>query len=223
MWIWAARGVAMSVHSLLNEEQKKVGSRYVWYLATHFGPVHDITEADCWAQNGSTHGHVFATFKCWFFLQTGAEMEWKRSVYWQSGRDLLPATGVTWGWNGYRNMSQHRKLALEKKIHLPLLQGLEPMTFWLWVPHSNHWAIPAPAEACLVLKYKAKCEAETTHSLFDCPRLSVEAENTCLICDCCRLNVESETAYPLSDHCKLTVETESCVLVVKDDCLTRLV
>ena len=29
--------------------------------------------------------------------------------FWQNGRDLLRATAVTRGWNGYRNKSQHRK------------------------------------------------------------------------------------------------------------------
>ena len=49
--------------------------------------------------------------------------------FWQNDRDLLRATAVTMGWNGYRNKSQHRKLTLEKKIIPPLLQGLEPATF----------------------------------------------------------------------------------------------
>ena len=34
-------------------------------FATHSGFVHDVTDTDCWAQNGSTHGHVSATFKFW--------------------------------------------------------------------------------------------------------------------------------------------------------------
>ena len=53
--------------------------------------------------------------------------------FWQNDRDLLRATAVTRGWNGYQNKSQHRKL-----------QGLEPVTFQSWVWYSNHWAIPAP-------------------------------------------------------------------------------
>ena len=64
--------------------------------------------------------------------------------FWQNDWDLLRATAVTWGWNGYRNKSQHRKLTLEKKILPQLLPGLEPGTFWSWVRRSNHWAIPAP-------------------------------------------------------------------------------
>ena len=49
--------------------------------------------------------------------------------FWQNDRDLLRATVVTWGWNGYRNKSQHRKSTLEKKILPPLQQGFEPATF----------------------------------------------------------------------------------------------
>ena len=64
--------------------------------------------------------------------------------FWQNDRGLLRATVLTWGWNGYRNKSQHRKLTLEKKI-LPLLQqGFEPATFRSQVRCSNHRAIPAP-------------------------------------------------------------------------------
>ena len=64
--------------------------------------------------------------------------------FWQNDRDILRATVVTWGWNGYRNKSQHRKSTLEKKILPPLQQGFEPATFQSRVRRSNHWAIPAP-------------------------------------------------------------------------------
>ena len=62
----------------------------------------------------------------------------------QNDRDLLRATAVTRGWNGYRNASQHRKLTLDKTILPPLLPGLEPGTFRSRVRRSNHWAILAP-------------------------------------------------------------------------------
>ena len=66
--------------------------------------------------------------------------------FWQNDQDLLRATAVTRGWNGYRNKSQHRKSTLEKKILPPLLQGFEPGTFQSRVRRSNHWAaIPAPS------------------------------------------------------------------------------
>ena len=32
--------------------------------------------------------------------------------FWQNDRDLLRATAVTRGWNGYRNVSQHTKLTM---------------------------------------------------------------------------------------------------------------
>ena len=49
--------------------------------------------------------------------------------FWQNDWDLLHATAVTQGWDGYQNKIQHRKLTLEKKIILLLLLGLEPETF----------------------------------------------------------------------------------------------
>ena len=64
--------------------------------------------------------------------------------FWRDGRDLLRATAVTRGWNGYRNKSQQRKSTLEKKILPPLQQGFEPVTFQSRVRRCNHWAIPAP-------------------------------------------------------------------------------
>ena len=47
----------------------------------------------------------------------------------KNDRDLLRATAVTRGWNGYRSKSQHRNLILEKIILPPLMQGIEPVTF----------------------------------------------------------------------------------------------
>ena len=64
--------------------------------------------------------------------------------FWQNDRDLLHATVVTRGWNGYRNYSQHRKLTLEKKILPPFQQGFKPVTFQSRVRCFNHWAIPTP-------------------------------------------------------------------------------
>ena len=62
--------------------------------------------------------------------------------FWQNDRDLLRATAVTRGWNGYQNKSQYRKSTLKKKILPPLKQGFEPATFQSRVQCSNHWAIP---------------------------------------------------------------------------------
>ena len=57
---------------------------------------------------------------------------------WRNDQDLVRATVVTRGQNGYRNKSQHRKQTLEKKILLLLLQGFKPTTFQSQVQHSNH-------------------------------------------------------------------------------------
>ena len=58
--------------------------------------------------------------------------------FWQNDRDLLRATAVTRGWNGYRNKSQHRKSTLEKKILPPFQPGFKPATFQSRVRRSNH-------------------------------------------------------------------------------------
>ena len=49
--------------------------------------------------------------------------------FWQNDRGLLRATAVTVGCGTVTEMSQHRKLTLEKKILPPLLQGFEPAVF----------------------------------------------------------------------------------------------
>lgn len=65
---------------------------HIWFLqfgtfATHSGLVHDFTDTNCWAQNGSAHSNgvffvlffVCVPFKCWL-LQTGEEIKWKTAV-----------------------------------------------------------------------------------------------------------------------------------------------
>ena len=49
--------------------------------------------------------------------------------FWQNDRDLLRATVVTRGWNGYRNKSQHRKSTLEKKISRRFSRDSNPRPF----------------------------------------------------------------------------------------------
>ena len=75
---------------------------------------------------------------------------------WQNDRGLLRATAVKWGWNEYRNKSQHRKLALENTILRPLLPGLEPATFESRIRRSNHCAVPAPQ--CLIHFYNTQSD-----------------------------------------------------------------
>ena len=54
---------------------------------------------------------------------------------WTTHWDLLLATAVTQGWNGYRNKST--ELTLEKKTLLLLLPWVKPQTFQSWVHHST--------------------------------------------------------------------------------------
>ena len=70
--------------------------------------------------------------------------------FWQNDRDLLRATLVTRGWDGYRNKSQRRKLTLEKKILPPLLQGLEPGPFNYESGALTTELSPAPEPCCRV-------------------------------------------------------------------------
>ena len=75
-------------------------------------------------------------------------------------RIFLCATAVTQEWNSFRNNSQHRKLSLEKKILLPLLQGFDPVTFQSWVRHCNRWSIPTPRVWMLAVTFWS--HADTT-------------------------------------------------------------
>ena len=50
-------------------------------------------------------------------------------LLWQFDRDLLRATAVTLGWNGYRNESQHRKLTSMEIKYCLYRRGLRTYTF----------------------------------------------------------------------------------------------
>ena len=82
------------------------------------------------------HSHIRKVYAC---LTVTCHLH-----FWQNDRDLLRATAVTRGWNGYQNKSQHRQSTMEKEILPPLQQGFEHATFQSRVRRSNHWAIPAP-------------------------------------------------------------------------------
>ena len=68
--------------------------------------------------------------------------------FWQNDQDLLRATAVLWGWNGYWDKSQHKKLTTEKKILPPLLPGLDPRDLLITSPAlkplSYHRLPPPP-------------------------------------------------------------------------------
>ena len=49
--------------TLYQRRPETIGSEFDTF-APYSGLVHDVTDTDCWAQNGSTHKHIFATFKC---------------------------------------------------------------------------------------------------------------------------------------------------------------
>ena len=119
-----------------------------------------------------------------------------RLHFWQNDRDLLHATAVTRGWNGYRNKSQHRKLTLENKILPPLLQGFVPATFQSRVRRSNHWAIPAPKKDTL--------------------------ENTCFVQLCYRNNEAvfddvGVDIYVCISLCYIQIHTQRKMLHITDD------
>ena len=46
-----------------SEKQKRLVSDVFHTFATRVSLIYDVTDTDCWAQNGSTHGRVFAIFK----------------------------------------------------------------------------------------------------------------------------------------------------------------
>ena len=55
--------MAMLIRSTPKKSRKMLLSDACDTFATHASMVHNVTDIDCWAQNGSTHGHVFATFQ----------------------------------------------------------------------------------------------------------------------------------------------------------------
>ena len=59
----AAQGAAMLARSLPMKSRKRLACDVFDTLATHAGFAHGVTDTDCLAQNVSTHGRVFATFK----------------------------------------------------------------------------------------------------------------------------------------------------------------
>ena len=62
-WIWPPQGAAMLVCSWPTKSRKRLAHNVFDAFATQARLVHDISDKDCWAQNSSICGHVFATFK----------------------------------------------------------------------------------------------------------------------------------------------------------------
>ena len=49
---------------LTNESKKSWVPEVIDTFAIQSSLAYDVTDTDCWAQNGSTHGRHFKTFKC---------------------------------------------------------------------------------------------------------------------------------------------------------------
>ena len=94
--------------------------------------------------------------------------------FWQNDRGLLRATAVTQERNGYRNKSQHRKLALEKKILPPrLLQGFCHVSGKTSVPAVRCWRFvtnnnghPSITHTCMQSLLSNHTRHALTHALW---------------------------------------------------------
>ena len=58
---------------LVSVKKEKQHSDVFDTFATHASLVYDITDLDYWAQNGSTHGPSFMTFKCQFLTNKAGQ------------------------------------------------------------------------------------------------------------------------------------------------------
>ena len=94
--------------------------------------------------------------------------------FWQNDRDLLRATVVTRGWNGYRNKSQHRKSTLEKKIFPPFNRDSNPRPF-----NHESGALAtelSPIEAQIPFDFSNKIQRDVTLIL----QISMDARSKCI-------------------------------------------
>ena len=109
--------------------------------------------------------------------------------------DLFHALVVTGGWNRCWNKSQHRKLALEKKI---LLTGIRTHDLSIMSLALCHWAIPAP---CTNFVY---CFGKTTQSSGDLIVFLLQrtwaCNFTCQIVLCKLLIVELNNMWDKCEH-----------------------
>ena len=132
-WMWFYMSDQLSIVRFLNIHWSGVLTALVWLVPHETAAVSaqilgtSYNHAPCHFMQS----HIRIVYAC---LAVTCHLH-----FWQNNRDLLCATGVTQGWNGSRNKSQHRKSTLEKKILPPLLQGFEPVTFQSRVWCSKHW------------------------------------------------------------------------------------
>ena len=85
---------------------------------------------------------------------------------WQNDRDLLRATEVTRGWNGYRNKGQHRKSTMEKKMSRRSSRDSNPRPFNHESGALTTKLSPPPFQATLTVLQKTwniitKCHRQT--------------------------------------------------------------
>lgn len=89
--IWDPQGKATLVNVLPMKRTKRLACEAANTIPIHSDRFHDVTDTNCWAQNGSAHGCVFAIFKRWF--SAGREIEWRAAVRLLSIIDtLFPGT-----------------------------------------------------------------------------------------------------------------------------------
>ena len=126
-----------SFSQLLNIHRSGVLTTLAWLVPHETAAV--LAQVLCTPYNHAPchfmQSHIRKLYACWAVTC--------HLHFWQNDWDLLRATAVTQGWNGYQNKSQRRKSTREKKILPPLLQGFEPVIFQSQVRRCNHWAIPA--------------------------------------------------------------------------------
>ena len=114
---------------------KVVAAIWLWHCWNTWNCCHLSTSSEYTIQ-------LCTSLRCHFICSRNCRMHVCSAVtcqlhFWQNDWDLLCATAVTWGWNGYRNKSQHKKLTQKKNILPPLLPGHKPKSFQSWVHHST--------------------------------------------------------------------------------------
>ena len=115
-------------------------------------PVYSVT---IWSQIGRVH--VCSAVTCTFGGIIG--------IFY-----MLLSTGVC---NGYWSKNQHRKLNLEKKTGLPLLQGLKTKTFWSQVHHSNRHSPSYPHSPFIIIHYSHWCCITVDNSYLSTPIIPI--------------------------------------------------
>ena len=125
----------------------------------------------CPLRVNSTTMHQITVSVCSTTIQPCTSLQYHFA--WSHICNLPPALLAEWsgsftcycskrGWNGYRNMSQHRKLTTEKKILPPFLPWLEPGTFRSRVRRST----TGPGCPCYMLIYHADTEFDDDNMQF---------------------------------------------------------